>query len=160
MAGRRMRARRSAAAAAVLPALALVAALGSAGCLRAPAVKDIGVSRQPPLERAINSVARWTKLVPDRLLEYAPRELATPALDSENKRLIVGTRDGKLRSVGEGGEVAWIFTTHGPFEAGATVQDGMVYAACADGVLYALDAGSGELRWQYDAKEELASQPV
>lgn len=144
----------------LLPALVGLALLGGAGCLRAPAVPDIGVSRGPPLQRAVYSVDWWTQLVPDRLLEYAPREPATPALDAENKRLVVGTRDGKLRSVGEGGAVAWTFTTHGPFEAGPTVHEGTVYAACADGVLYALDAKTGAQKWKYDAKEELVSQPV
>lgn len=134
--------------------------LSAAGCLRTPEIKDIGVSAEPPLERAVYSVDWWTKLVPDQFLEYGPRELATPALDPDSGRLIVGTRDGKLRSVGEGGHVAWSFTTRGPFEAGATIQDGVVYAACADGALYALDAKTGNLHWQYDAKEELATQPV
>jgi outer membrane protein assembly factor BamB len=141
-----------AAAAAVLPLLA-------AGCLRAPDIKDIGVSRAPPVLHAVYSVDWWTKLVPDKLLEYGPRELGTPALDPESGRLIVGTRDGTLRSVGEQGE-AWSFTTHGPFEAGPTVQDGVVYAACADGTLSALEVKTGKLLWQYDAREELATQPV
>ncbi len=140
-------------AVAALPLLA-------AGCLRAPDVKDIGVSRAPPLPHAVYSVDWWTKLVPDRLLEYGPRELGTPALDPESGRLIAGTRDGVLRSVSEGGEVAWTFTARGPFEAGPTVQDGVVYAACADGTLSALDARTGNLLWQYDAKEELATQPL
>jgi outer membrane protein assembly factor BamB len=136
--------------------MALAAGLG---CQR-PLVTDVGVSRSPAVVRAVYSVDWWTQLVPDRMLEYGPRELATPALDAEHERLIVGTRDGKLRAVGEGGKVAWTFTTRGPFEAGATVADGVAYAACADGTLYALDAKTGNLHWQYDAKEELATQPV
>ena len=139
--------------AAALPLLA-------AGCLRTPEVKDIGVARAPPVVRAVYSVEWWTKLVPDRLLEITPRELGTPALDPDSGRLIVGTRDGMLRAVAEGGEVAWTFTTRGPFEAGPTVQDGVIYAACADGTLSALEAKTGKLIWQYDAREELATQPV
>ncbi|HEY8209006.1 MAG TPA: PQQ-binding-like beta-propeller repeat protein [Myxococcaceae bacterium] len=142
--------------------------LSAAGCLRAPDVKDIGVSAAPAVVRAAYSVDWWTKLVPakalfepgSQFLEVNPRELATPALDPDSGRLIVGTRDGILRSVGEGGQVAWAFTARGPFEAGATIQDGVVYAACADGTLSALNAKDGTLQWQYDAKEELATQPV
>jgi len=119
-----------------------------------------GVRAAPPVQRAVYSVDWWTQLVPEQFLEYGPRELASPALDPESGRLIVGTRDGKLRSVAEGGRVAWTFTTRGPFESSATVQDGVVYSACADGNLYALDARTGNLHWQYDAKEELATQPV
>jgi len=141
-------------------ALAAAAALAGAGCLRAPEVSDIGVSRTRAVERAVYSVDWWVKLVPDRLLEYAPRELGTPALDAESGRLVVGTRDGRVRSVGEGGVVAWSFTTRGPFEAGPTVASGIVYAACADGTLYALEAKTGALRWRYDAGEELVTQPV
>src|SRR5690349_10422698 len=135
-------------------ALSLAAAallVAGTGCLRAPAIKDIGVSRAPPFRRAVYSVDWWAKLVPDIFLEYGPRELATPALDTANDRLLVGTRDGKLRSVAEGGSVAWTFAAHGPFEAGPTVHDGTVYAASADGKLYALDAKTGDLRWSYDA---------
>src|SRR5438046_398797 len=139
---------------------ALAAVWSAAGCLRAPDVKDIGVSAEPAVRRLVYSVDWWTKLVPDQFLEYGPRELGTPALDPETNRLIVGTRDGKLRSVGEGGQVAWTFTTRGPFESGPTVQGGVVYAACADGTLSALTAKTGNLLWQYDAKEELATQPV
>src|SRR5262245_30341009 len=113
------------AAAVVLPLLA-------AGCLRAPdrVGKDLGVSRSLPVQHAVYTVDWWTQLVPDRLLEYGPRELASPALYRENEqdpatdRLIVGTRDGILRSVGEGGRVFWSFTTKGPFEAGPTVHGG------------------------------------
>jgi outer membrane protein assembly factor BamB len=141
-------------------ALAAAALLLGAGCLQRPAVSDFGVRAAPPVQRAVYSVDWWTQLVPERFLEYGPRELATPALDPDTGRVIVGTRDGKLRAVGKGGEVAWTFTTRGPFESSATVQGGVVYSACADGSLYALDAGTGNLRWQYDAREELATQPV
>lgn len=137
------------------------ATLLCAGCLQRPVMKDVGgVRAAPPVQRAVYSVDWWTQLVPEQFLEYGPRELATPALDPEGKRLIVGTRDGKLRSVAEGGKVAWTFTTRGPFESSATVQDGVVYSACSDGNLYALAAKTGNLQWQYDAKEELATQPV
>jgi len=139
----------------------LLAAVLLAGCLQRPVRKDMGgVRAAPPVQRAVYSVDWWTQLVPEQFLEYGPRELASPALDPESGRVIVGTRDGKLRSVGEGGKVAWTFTTRGPFESAATVQDGVVYSACADGLLYALNAKTGNLQWQYDAKEELATQPV
>jgi outer membrane protein assembly factor BamB len=149
--------RASAAGKAVVAAAVL---LSAAGCLTAPPVKDIGVSAEPPVRRAVYSVDWWTQLVPDQFLEYGPRELATPALDPDSGRLIVGTRDGKLRSVGERGQVAWTYETHGPFESGALVQDKVVYVACADGTLSALEASTGKSLWQYDAKEELATQPL
>src|SRR3954468_21752102 len=98
-------------------AVAAAALLWAAGCSRTADVKDIGVSAAPPVMRAVYTVDWWTQLVPEHalfepgspFLEVGPRELATPALDRESGRLNVGTRDGKLRSVGEGGRVAWTF---------------------------------------------------
>jgi outer membrane protein assembly factor BamB len=136
----------------------MVAAL--AGCAWRPAIPDIGVSRETTRMRALYDVDWWTQLVPDQFLEYGPQETGTPAIDADTGRLIVGTRDGLIRAVGEQGRVAWTFTAQGRFEAGPTIHEGVVYAACADGHLYALDAKTGLKKWVYDSKEELATQPV
>jgi outer membrane protein assembly factor BamB len=94
------------------------------------------------------------------LWDYAPREPASPALDPATGRLIVLTRDGQVRAVGEGGEVAWAFQTRGAFGGGPTVHEGIVYVPGGDGVLYAADVKTGALKWTYEAKEELATSPV
>lgn len=94
------------------------------------------------------------------LWDYAPRELASPALDPGTGRLIVLTRDGQVRAVEPGGAVAWAFQTRGAFSGSPTIHEGVVYVPGGDGMLYAADAKTGALKWRYDAKEELATAPV
>jgi outer membrane protein assembly factor BamB len=113
---------------------------------------------QPPSR--LFSIDWWTPLVSPTTLEYAPRELARPAYDAENERIIVLTRDGYIRSVAPGGQVAWHFKAGNRFYAGATVEQGTVYAPGTDGTLYALDARTGELKWKYAAGEALATAPI
>lgn len=104
------------------------------------------------------------KLVEPKMWEYAPREYAGPAMDTETGRLIVLTRDGFVRSVNPDAKVEWEFKTPLPFNAGALVREGIAYVAGGDGVLYALNARTlnkeGELVWRYKAGEELVTQPV
>lgn len=113
---------------------------------------------QPPYQ--LFSVDWWTPLVAPTLLEYAPRELAAPAHDAQNGRVITLTRDGFVRSVASEGKVAWQFRAGSRFYAGATVHEGVVYAPGTDGLLYALDAGTGELKWKYASGEALATAPI
>ena len=102
----------------------------------------------------------WQPLVDPTLLEYGPRETATPAVDSGTGRVITGTRDGYLRSLAPGGQIEWEFKTGTRFIAGALVQEGVVYAPGGDGTLYALDARNGALKWKYEAGEVLGTTPV
>jgi hypothetical protein len=50
----------------------------------------------------------------------------------------------------------WTFTRDEAFSATAAIVDDTVYAACEDGVLYALDLADGSLRWQYAGGEDVA----
>ena len=102
------------------------------------------------------------KLVGSQLFDlvFFPRELASPAVDPESGRIFVATRDGFVRAVNPGGQIEWTFKTGGPFQAGPTVHEDVVYVPGGDGVLYALRATNGELLWKYDAGEQLATPPV
>ncbi|QRK06407.1 PQQ-binding-like beta-propeller repeat protein [Archangium violaceum] len=113
---------------------------------------------QPP--HHFFSVDWWTQLVSPTLLEYAPRELAQPAYDAKNERVIALTRDGYVRSLGAEGQEAWRYRVGNRFYAGATVHEGIVYVPGTDGVLYALDGKTGELKWKYEAGEALATAPA
>lgn len=44
---------------------------------------------------------------------------------------------------------AWVFDTPKPVTASPTVVDGVVYVGAWDGVMYALDAVSGSVRWRF-----------
>src|SRR6266581_703619 len=103
----------------------------------------------------------WTRhLVPPSLLEYKPREPGGAAIDPERGNVVVGARDGLLRALSDKGNVLWELKAAGPFEAAPRVEGGTVYAGCDDGKLYAVEAGTGKLRWSYDAQEELGTTPV
>lgn len=65
-------------------------------------------------------------------------------------RLFLGTNDGELLAVGlDRGEVMWKYVTKGPIlSTPRLVGDTVVFTNEADQV-YALDARTGEFRWQY-----------
>jgi outer membrane protein assembly factor BamB len=124
-----------------------------------PAVS--GSSAQPPV--SLFEVDWWTPLVDSTLLEYAPRELATPAYDAATGYVIALTRDGYVRAVStqdKPGEVAWSLKTGNRFTAGALAHEGIVYVPGSDGFLYALDARTGAEKWKYAANESLGTTPV
>lgn len=142
-----------------------VAALGLLGGCHSiplhgnPAVPGSGV--QPPV--SFFEVDWWTPLVDPSLLEYAPRELATPAYDEVNGHVIALTRDGYIRAVrtqDKPGKVAWSLKTGNRFAAGALAHEGTIFVPGSDGFLYALDARTGQEKWKYAANESLATTPV
>ena len=91
-------------------------------------------------------------------MEFVPREFATPAVDPVSGRVVVGTRDGVLRSVTIDGKVRWAVPTPAPFFAGVLIRDGVVYSPGGDGVLRALKADTGAVLWTYDCGEELVTR--
>lgn len=157
--------RRSAAAAvlvlAVLGCRGPMASLASLGVRLPPQrVEGDPFSRQPAALERLWDMDWWARLVPYESWVYQPREPASPSLDPETGRVFLATRDGRIHALNKDGTAAWELAVKGPFEAGPTVKDGVVYAASAKGILYALRAGSGEKLWEYDAKEGLATEPV
>ena len=138
-----------------------LAAAGLLGaCSTVPVYGTPVTSAAPQPPHHFFSVDWWTPLVDATLLEYAPREFAQPAYDAPNERVITLTRDGFVRSVDSGGKLAWQFKSGNRFYAGATVDEGLVFVPGTDGVLYALDAKTGETKWKYAAGEALATAPV
>jgi outer membrane protein assembly factor BamB len=114
----------------------------------------------PPAPVKLWDVAWQRRLVAPTLLEWKPRELGGPAVDPITGTVIVGTRDGMLRAYAEGGDLLWDFKTNGRFDAAPRVEGELVYAGCSDGRLYAIELGSGKLRWKYDAQEEVSTTPA
>lgn len=106
------------------------------------------------------SVDWWERLVHPKLLEYEPREVASPAFDEETGSVLTLTRDGRIRSLGPRGELLWSVEAGSPFNAGALIHEGTAYVGAANGRLYALDARTGAVKWTYETGEELATQPV
>lgn len=110
---------------------------------------------------ALFEIDWYQPLVDWTMLEFQPGETAQPAIDPDTGRIIVGTRDGKLRCLSPiDGKVEWTLETNSRFFAGATVVDGIVYAPGGDGYLYALHARTGAKKWAYKSGEELVTTPV
>lgn len=139
---------------------ALLAVLALCGCAgRAPVLVD-PFSREPSAPLAVFRVDYWHSLVETSTMEFVPREFASPAVDPVSGRVVVGTRDGVLRSVSVEGRVKWTLATPTPFYAGVLIRDGVVYVPGGDGVLRALKADTGAVLWAYDCGEELVTVPV
>ena len=103
----------------------------------------------------------WTPLVKPTLLEFQPSETASPAVDPDTERVVVGTRDGFVRCLSPiDGHIEWEKTIRGRCFAGSTVHEGVVYVPGGDSVLYALRARTGEELWTYAAGEELVTAPL
>lgn len=66
----------------------------------------------------------------------------------------------KTAGVEELGGVAWRFRTEGVVRSSPALADGVVYVGSSDGILYALDAGSGRKLWAFDTGAPVASSPA
>ena len=55
---------------------------------------------------------------------------------------------------------AWHVETGGQISASPTVVDNVVYVGTNGGILYAIDASSGEVLWKHRAKNGLKSNPL
>lgn len=142
-------------------ALLAIALALAAGCHSVPLSGDPTARDRRGEVPALFSIDWWVPLVSAPMLEFAPRELAAPAIDARTGRVFVTTRDGYVRALSPvDGRVEWEFKTGAPFSAGPAVREGVVYVPGGDGTLYALGAEQGKLRWKYDAGEELATTPV
>ena len=131
------------------------------GCRSVPLATDPLEHNAAPGALALFEIDWWVPLVKAPMLEFLPREPASPAIDPETGWVLILTRDGLVRALSPGdGKVEWSFKTASPFNAGALIDAGIAYVPGGDGKLYALKVRTGELIWKYDAKEELASTPV
>lgn len=54
----------------------------------------------------------------------------------------------------------WRFSTDGPIEMAPTLYDSVAYVVSDDHLVYAIDAGSGEGMWTFDAGGEVNAPPV
>ena len=142
-------------------ALLAIALATLGGCAaRAPVLSD-PFSREPSAALAVFSIDYWHQMVEaSTTMEFVPREFATPAVDPVSGRVVVGTRDGVLRSVNIDGKVRWTVNTPTPFYAGVLIKDGVVYSPGGDGLLRAIKADTGQVLWSYDCGEELVTVPV
>lgn len=85
------------------------------------------------------------------------RPLSPPVTDGEC--LYVGARDG-LHTLTLDGQPLWHFPTPQKITAAPVVVGGVVYVACWDRTLYALDAVTGRELWRYPVKRHIEVSPL
>ncbi|WP_343843074.1 FG-GAP-like repeat-containing protein [Bowmanella denitrificans] len=77
------------------------------------------------------------------------RATATPAFDSFNQSIIVGTQNHSLYSFDFLAKQQWKTPLHGAIEASAVLDEHpLIYLGAMDGSFYAVDT-MGEIQWQY-----------
>src|SRR5512144_303438 len=109
----------------------------------------------PPAPAKPWEVVWQRQLVPPGLLEWKPRESGGPAVDPAGGAIVVGTRDGWLHAYDAEGTRLWDLQAGGRFEAPPRIDGDSVYVGSSDGRLYAVELGTGKLRWKYQANEEV-----
>jgi len=104
---------------------------------------------------------RWRQsLVRRELLEYAPRELAGPAVDSLTGEIVVATRDGTVLLLTSTGREIWR-TAIGTAATGTPLMtDEAIYVGGADGALHALARFDGVELWSAYLAGEVIETPV
>ncbi len=118
------------------------------------------VTQLPPPPVMLWQVRWHRQLVPPGLLEYRPAELGGPAVDALTGTVVVGTRDGWLHALDQEGRRLWDVKAGGRFDAPARIEASTAYVGSADGRLYAVELGTGKVRWSYDAGEEVGTTPA
>lgn len=70
---------------------------------------------------------------------------------------LTGVADSQLS---ENPQLRWTFQADDIIESTAAVSDGIVYIGALDGVLYAIDAATGEKRWTYQTGSSIKASPA
>jgi outer membrane protein assembly factor BamB len=94
------------------------------------------------------------------LFEPAPEECASGAV--VNRRLVVGTRGGKVVALDVAtGQVDWTTAVSGGVDSEARYDQArnQVYVGTDDGTFYAVDPASGQPRWSYRARGSIERMP-
>jgi outer membrane protein assembly factor BamB len=138
--------------------LGLSLAIGACGYVRPIALDGDPFVPYTATPLKVYSVQWWKRLVTNPpLLEYAPRESASPAIDPKTHHVVVVTRDNVLRCFSEDGTESWHLQARGPFFSTGTFREGVLYVPGGDGILYALDGATGKTLWTYEAGEALVT---
>ena len=91
-------------------------------------------------------------------VDLADRRLSE--LSTDGHRLYLGSRDGVRALDPEDGHTLWRFTTGRRVAATPAVAGGVVYAACHDHSLYAIDAVTGKELWRHEMPNRIEAPPL
>jgi outer membrane protein assembly factor BamB len=123
-----------------------------AGCGAARVAEDLGRYDGTSLSATGSALAvRWTKpLAPEWGGLYIPLERAKAALDAPNDRVFVGSSEKVLWAMTGAGKVLYQYRVEAGIEAQPTVDANRneLYVPTAAGIVHALEADTGKLRWK------------
>ncbi|HLK90748.1 MAG TPA: PQQ-binding-like beta-propeller repeat protein [Polyangia bacterium] len=131
----------------------------AAGCASVTA-RQIENAEPPAHPAGVLHMVWRTTLHEHGLFEPAPEECATGALAGGH--LVLGSRAGNIVGVvPETGHVDWVTGVSGGVDSTARFDParGQVYVGADDGTFYAVDPGSGSLRWTYHGKGAFERPP-
>jgi outer membrane protein assembly factor BamB len=124
------------------------------GCGAARVAEDLGKYDGTSLSATGAAIAvRWTKpLSPEWGGLYVPLERAKAALDAPNDRLFIGSSEKVLWALSGAGKVLYQYRVESGIEAQPTVDPSRneLYVPTAAGMVHALEADSGKLRWKVE----------
>lgn len=106
---------------------------------------------------------RWTKpLVPALGGAYKPVQGAIPLLSPLDNRVYIGTSTGHFWALNGGGGPTYQYNALGAIESEAAMDRAtdQVYLGTEDGVLHALRASDGKLRWRTKVRGPVRQAPV
>jgi outer membrane protein assembly factor BamB len=106
---------------------------------------------------------RWMRrLAPDLEGPYMPIERAVPALDPLHDRIYAGSSAGALWAWNGIGTQLWMYQPGGAIGSQPLIdpERDELYVASDDGLLHALVASSGELRWRAEIGGAVGRVPV
>ena len=92
-------------------------------------------------------------------IPIGPPGRALSPLVTDGERLYVGARDG-LHALTVDGHTAWPVPISQKITAAPVVTGDVVYAACWDRRLYALDAATGKELWRYEVERHIEVAPL
>ncbi|MDQ3031683.1 MAG: PQQ-binding-like beta-propeller repeat protein [Myxococcota bacterium] len=106
---------------------------------------------------------RWTRrLTPDYEGSYLPIERAVPALDPTGDRVYVGSSAGALWAFSGTGTQIWMYQAGGAIGSQPLLDSerDQLFVASDDGLVHALVASTGELRWRAELGGAVGRPPV
>ncbi len=137
--------------------LALALAAGGCAAITARPIEP----PQPPAHPAGVLQLVWRSTLHEHgLFEPDPEECATAAI--AGGKLVLGTRAATIVGVTpENGHIEWITPVSGGVDSTARFDaaHGQVYVGADDGSFYAVDPGSGAIRWTYRGKGAFERAP-
>lgn len=103
----------------------------------------------------------WRQALTERgLLEYAPQEVAGPAVDDLTGEVVVATRDGRLRLLTNTGREIWsVEMGTGPTSAPAMTEEA-IFVGGTDGSFHAFDRFDGTELWSTFLGAAVLERPV